>query len=65
MSTEELDGYFRSLANAARTEKDILAVLVKSNATLTTSNTYLTANIADLQRLLTSIGKSTKPIPTR
>ena len=37
LSVEELDGYFSSLANAATTEKDILAAMVISNATLTTS----------------------------
>ena len=45
LSVKELDGYFSSLANAATTEKDILAALVKSNATLTTRNDSLTATI--------------------
>ena len=61
LSTAELDGYFRSLANAATTEKYILAALVKSNATLTTSNASLTATIADLQRQLLVIGKTNNP----
>ena len=38
LSVEELDSYFSSLANAATKEKDILAALVRSNATITTSN---------------------------
>ena len=58
LSTVELDGYFSSLANAAKTEKDILAALVKSNATLTTSNPSLTSTIADFQRQLSTIGKN-------
>ena len=57
--TPELDGYFSSLANAATTEKYILAALVKSNATLTTSNAYITTTIADLQRKLATIEKIT------
>ena len=50
LSVAELDGYFRSLANEATIEKDILAALVKSNATLTTSNASLTATIENLQK---------------
>ena len=65
LSTEEIYGYFSSLANTATTEKDILTTLVKSNVTLTISNASLTATIADMQRQLVSIGKSTKPTPTR
>ena len=48
LSVEELDGYFHSLANAATTEKDILAALVKSNATLASSNATLTATVENL-----------------
>ena len=48
LSVAELDGYFISLANAATTEKGILAALVKSNTTLTTSNASLIATIANL-----------------
>ena len=48
LSVEELDGYFSSLVNAATAEKDILAALVKSNATLTTSNVSLKATVANL-----------------
>ena len=48
LSVSELDRYFRSLANAATTEKYILAALVKINATLTTSNASLTATVANL-----------------
>ena len=65
LSTEDIDGYFISLANAATTEKDILAALVKISATLTNSNASLTETIADLQIQLAAIGKSTKPTPTR
>ena len=61
LPNKELDGYFRSLVNAATEENDILAALVKSNATLTTSNASLTATIADLQRKLAAIGKTTNP----
>ena len=66
LSFAELDGYFKSLANAATTEKDILAALVKSNAALITRNAYLTATIADLQRQLATIGNNnTRREPTR
>ena len=66
LSTAELDGYFSSLANAATTEKDILAALAKSTATLTTSNASLTATISDLQRQLSTIGKNNpRREPTR
>ena len=66
LSVAELDGYFSSLANATTTEKDILAALVISNPTLTTSNASLTATITDLHRQLSTIGKK-KPCrePTR
>ena len=50
LSVAELDGYFRSLANSATTEKDSLAALVKSNETLTTSNASLTTILANLQK---------------
>ena len=66
LSTAELDGYFSSLANTATTEKDILAVLVKSNVNLTTRNSSLTSTIADLQRQLETIGKNNpRTEPTR
>ena len=66
LSVAELDGYFSSLANAVTTEKDILAALAKSNATLTTSNASLTSTIADLQRKLATIGKNNpRREPTR
>ena len=58
LSVAELDGCFSSLANAATTEKYILAALVKSNETLTTSNASLTATISDLQRQLATTGKN-------
>ena len=61
LSVEELDGYFSSLENAANKEKDVLARLVRSNATLTTSNASLTATVANLQKQLANIGKT--PIP--
>ena len=54
----DLDGYFSSLANAATTEKDILAALVRSNATLATSNASLTATVSNLQKQLANIGKT-------
>ena len=60
LSVAEIDGYFSSLENAAATEKDILAALVRSNATLATSNASLTAIVANLQKQLANIGK----IPT-
>ena len=50
LSVSELDRYFRSLANAATTEKYILAALVKSNVALIISNASLTATIADLKK---------------
>ena len=46
LSVEDLNGYFSPLANAATTEKDILATLVRINATLTTSNATLTATVS-------------------
>ena len=58
LSVADLDGYFSSLANAATTEKDILAALVKSNSTLTTSNASLIATVANLQKQLANIGKN-------
>ena len=61
LSIEALDGYFDSLANAATTEKEKLPELVKSNATLTTSNTTLTASIAGFQKQLGTIGRGTNP----
>ena len=61
----ELDAYFSSLANAATTGKEILAALVKSNATLTISNASLTATIDDLQKQLANIGKNPRREPTR
>ena len=65
LSVTELGGYFSSLANAATTEKDILDALVKSNATLATSNASLTATISDLQKQLVTIGKTPRREPTR
>ena len=50
--TEELNGYFRSLANATTTEKDTLSALVKINTTLATSNATLTTTVADLQKAI-------------
>ena len=47
---EEIDGYFRSLANAATKEKNILDTLVISNATLTTRNPTLMATVTNLQK---------------
>ena len=61
MSVEDLYGYFNSLANAATTEKDILAALVKRNATLTSSNATLTATVAKLQKQLANLGKTPPP----
>ena len=61
LSIEELDRYFSSLANAATTEKDILAALARSNATLTTSNAFLTATVANLQFFLANLGKTPTP----
>ena len=61
LSIEALDGYFDSLANAATTEKEKLPELVKSNATLTTINTTLTASIAGFQKQLGTIGRGTTP----
>ena len=58
LSVEELDSYFSSLENAATTEKDILAALVRINATLTTSNASLTATLANLQKQLANLGKT-------
>ena len=58
MSVTDLDGCFSSLDNAATTEKDILAALVKSNAALATSNASLTATIADLKKQLATIRKT-------
>ena len=63
LSIEELDDYFRSLANAATTEKDILDALVRSNATLTTRNSTLTATVANLQKQLANLGKTPAPPP--
>ena len=65
LSVAELDGYFSSLAIVATIEKDILAALVKINATLTTSNVYLTATVANLQKQLANIGKTPHREPTR
>ena len=64
---KELDGYFHSLANAATTEKETLAELVKSNEIITTSSATLTATIAELQKQLEAIGRGTNPRidPTR
>ena len=56
---EDLKGYFDSLANAATTEKQTLAELVKSNATLTTRNATLTPSIVELQKKLGTIGRGT------
>ena len=56
---EDLKGYFDSLANAATTEKQTLAELVKSNATLTTRNATLTATIAGLQQQFHTIERGT------
>ena len=61
LSVEELDGYFSSLANAATTEKDFLAALVRINATLTTSNATLTATVANLQNSWQTWGKPQPP----
>ena len=61
LSVEELDGYFKSLANAATTEKDILAALVKSNATLASRNATLTATVANLQKQPANLGKTPTP----
>ena len=61
LSVEELDGYFSSLANAVTTEKDILDSLVRSNATLTTSNAALMATVVNLQKQLTNLGKTPPP----
>ena len=58
LSVAELDGYFSSLENAATKNKDILAALMKSNATITTSNASLTATVANLQKQLEDIGKT-------
>ena len=55
LSVEELDCYVISFANAAITEKDILAAIVKSNATLTSSNATLTATVANLQKQLANL----------
>ena len=63
LSIEELDGYFSSLENSATKEKEILAELVRSNVTLTTSNASLIAILANLQKQLANIGKT--PIPHR
>ena len=65
LSVAELDWYFSSLANAATTEKYILAALVKNNATLVTSNASLTATVANLQKQLANIGKTPHQEPTR
>ena len=48
-------------------EKDILAALVKSNATLATRNASINATFVDLQRQLAAIGKKINPRkePTR
>ena len=64
---KELDRYFQSLANASTTEKETLAELGDSNATLTTSNATLTATIAELQKQLEAIERGTNPRidPTR
>ena len=61
LSVAELDGYFSSSENAATTEKGILAVLVRSNATLTTSNASLTATVANLKKQLANLGKNPTP----
>ena len=61
LSTKNIDGYFRSLANSATTEKYTLAALVKNNATLITRNANLTATVADLQRQLEAIGRGANP----
>ena len=63
LSVEELDGYFHPLANASTTKKDILAALVKSNATLTTSNATLMATVENLQKQLANLGKTPPPPP--
>ena len=65
LSIAELDGYFSSLANAATTEKCILAALVRINATLATSNASLTATVANLQKQFENIGKTSRREPTR
>ena len=67
MLIKELDRYFQSLANASTTEKETLAELGDSNATLTTSNATLTATIAELQKQLEAIERGTNPRidPTR
>ena len=66
-SIDELGGYFHSLDNAATTEKETLAELVKINATLTTSNATLTATTVGLHKQLDTIGRGTNPRrdPTR
>ena len=65
LPTAYLDGYFSALANADTTEKVILAALVKSNTTLTTSNVSLTATVANLQKQFANIGKTPHREPTR
>ena len=55
---KELEGSFDSLDNASTMEKE--TDLVKSYATLTTSNATLTATIVGLQKQLGTIGRSKK-----
>ena len=57
---EEIKFYFDSLAISATTEKQTLAELVKSNATLTTRNATLTATIAGLQQQFHTTERGTK-----
>ena len=61
LSVKELDGYFSSLDNAATTEKDILAALVRINSTLTTRKATLMATVAKLQKRLANLGKTSTP----
>ena len=61
LSVEEVDCYFNSVANAATTEKDILAALVKINTTLTSSNSALMATVENLQKQLANLGKTQTP----
>ena len=65
LSVEELDSYFSSLENSATTEKDILAALVRINATLATSNASLTATVSNLQKQLANIGNTPHRETTR
>ena len=71
VTIDELEGYFHSLATAAKTGKTTLDDLVKTNSTLTSSiaelsatNTQLTKEVENLSREVKNTRKGVKKLMT-